>query len=64
MRSPAAELARIKVTYGQWSIIMSGDRRDGTDRYTASCNGSTIHADTLGELERRLAVADKGWHGE
>jgi hypothetical protein len=55
--TPAAELARLKVTYQNWSIQrgpegsgFTAERRDGRGGLRS------IYAPTLGELEHKLAM--------
>jgi hypothetical protein len=53
--TPAAQLARLKVTYQRWDI---GRATDGTG-FTAERRGlHSIYAPTLPELEAALAAAE------
>jgi hypothetical protein len=49
--TPAAQLARLKVTYQLWSITRTADGFTAVERET----GRTITADTVGQLETALA---------
>jgi hypothetical protein len=49
--TPAAHLARLKVTYQGWRITGTADGFTAVERST----GRTITADTVTELETRLA---------
>jgi hypothetical protein len=56
-RTPAAHLARLKVTYQRWDI---GRAAEGTgftaERQDERGGLNSIYAPTLGELEHKLAV--------
>lgn len=57
-RTPAAELARIKVNYPAWSIR----RDDGDGSFTAKRKGhKTIRAPTLADLALALDRDAAGW---
>lgn len=49
--TPAAQLARLKVTYQGWRLSRSSDGFTAVERRT----GRTITADTVTELENQLA---------
>jgi hypothetical protein len=49
--TPAAHLARLKVTYRGWQLSRAGDGFAAVERGT----GRTITADTVTELENQLA---------
>ena len=53
-RTPAAELARVKVKFPQWTIRRAG----GGDGFTAHHRATRerVHACTLAELEHLLTV--------
>jgi hypothetical protein len=53
-RTPAAHLARLKVTYHGWRIGRDGRRLVAVERTT----GHRLDAATPGELENRLADAE------
>ena len=53
-RTPAAHLARLKVTYQGWRIERDGRRLVAVERAT----GHRLNAATPGELENRLADAE------
>ena len=66
-RTPAAELARIKVRYSEWRIRAVEDGRD--KRYTAQRTSPDrpdkpmrIHARTVAELGAKLAAAEEQHH--
>jgi hypothetical protein len=52
--TPAAHLARLKVTYRGWRIERDGERIVAVERGT----GGRITAATTGELDSRLAEAE------
>jgi hypothetical protein len=52
--TPAAHLARLKVTYQGWRIVRDGGRLTAVERAT----GHRLNAATPGELENRLADAE------
>jgi hypothetical protein len=49
--TPAAHLARLKVTYQRWQLSRTADGFAAVERGT----GCTITADTVTELENQLA---------
>jgi hypothetical protein len=67
-RTPAADLARLKVQHRGWTIrrrVVPGQRTRYTAHRKLRRGGfQSLQAPTAGELEQALSLAEQGWLDE